>query len=136
MNGYDKYTKRLDALNGSSVLFAASKVSKQRYSAKRRGIDWKLHTDTTINRIVNSKTCALSGRELIFEIGHPDSPSIDRKNSDLGYTSRNTRIVTTAINIAKNDLTEKEFIGMCCNVAEQHGWINPNNPIIEDCTNE
>jgi hypothetical protein len=130
MNEFDKYTKRLDTLNSDPVLFASSKVSKQKYSAKKRGIDWELHTDTTINRIVKSKMCALSGRNLIFEIGHPDSPSIDRKNSKLGYTSRNTRIVTTAVNIAKNDLTEKEFIKMCCDVAEHHGYINPDEPLV------
>lgn len=132
MNEYDKYTKRLCTLNSDSVLFASSKVSKQKYAAKKRGIDWELHTDTIINRIVKSKKCALSGRTLIFEVGHSDAPSIDRKNSNLGYTSRNTRIVTTAVNIAKNDLTEKEFIKMCCDVAEQHGWVNPDKPIMKE----
>lgn len=132
MNEYDKYTKRLDTLNSDPVSFASLKVSKQKYAAKKRGIEWQLHTDTTINRIVRSKECAISGRKLIFEIGHPDAPSIDRKNSKLGYTSRNTRIVTTSINIAKNDLTEKEFIKMCCDVAEKNGWLNPNKPIIEE----
>lgn len=129
---YNEYSKRLNTLNTNSFSFASNRVSKQKYAAKRRGIDWELDHETTIDRIVRSKKCALSGRELIFEIGHPDSPSIDRKNSDLGYTSRNTRIVSAVVNIAKNDLSEKEFIKMCCDVARMNGWVDPNEPLIKD----
>jgi hypothetical protein len=132
MDGREKYKKYRDSLNNNLVRFASNRVSKQKHAAKKRGIDWDLDDKTIINKIVRSKTCALSGRKLIFKIGHPDSPSIDRKNSDLHYSSRNTQIVTTAINIGKNDQTKKEFIKMCCDVARMNGWIDPNEPLIKD----
>jgi hypothetical protein len=123
MNGYDKYTRILELTNGDPWRIAGNRVSKQQYAARTRGIEWKLDRERTVRRIAQSTHCALSGRRLVFEIDNIDSPSIDRKNSDRGYTSRNTQIVTSAVNKAKHDLTEQEFIDMCCDVAKKHGWV-------------
>lgn len=123
MDEYDKYTRLLELTNGDPWRFSSLKVSKQRYNAKRRGIDWTLNDDRLIKKIAESTHCAISGRELQFEINNIDSPSIDRKNSNLGYSARNVQIVTTAINKAKMDLSDAEFIKLCCDVAANNGWV-------------
>ena len=125
MNGYDKYTRYLELINGDPWKIAALKVSKQRYAAKRRDIDWNLNDEKTIKKIAQSTHCAISGRKLVFEIDNKDSPSIDRIKNHLGYTARNTQIVTSAVNRAKNTLTDQEFVQMCCDVAAKQGWKKP-----------
>jgi len=132
MNEFDKYTRHLDRTNGDPWRIASLRVSKQKYAAKKRGLDWTLNDNIVINKIAKSTRCALSGRALVFEIDNIDSPSIDRKKNHLGYTARNIQIVTSAVNKAKNVLSDQEFIQMCCDVAEKHGWLNPNKPIIEE----
>jgi hypothetical protein len=132
MNEYDKYTRHLELTNGDPWRIASLRVSKQKYAAKTRNLDWTLNYDVVVKKIANSTHCALSGRELVFEVDNIDSPSIDRKKNHLGYTPRNIQIVTSAVNKAKNTLSDQEFIEMCCNVAEKHGWINPNKPIMKE----
>jgi hypothetical protein len=127
MNEFEKYTRLLELTNGDPLRLASLRVSKQKYSASARGIKWKLDTDVTIKRIATSTHCAISGRPLIFEIGHKDVPSIDRKDSNKGYTKRNTQIVSSSVNRAKNTLTDQEFVEMCCSVAEKNGWIPPQS---------
>jgi len=44
--------------------------------------------------------------------------SIDRINSDLGYTKENIQLVGAMINRMKSDLTNNEFIGFCSVISE------------------
>jgi len=124
-------TRLLELTNGNPWRLASIRVSKQKNAAATRGIDWDLNRDSIVKRIATSTHCAISGRPLVFEIGHKDVPSIDRKNSLKGYTSRNTQIVSSSVNIAKNNLTDREFVEMCCNVAEKHGWLAPDIPLVD-----
>jgi hypothetical protein len=39
--------------------------------------------------------------------------SIDRINSDKGYTKKNVQLVCADVNVAKNDLKQKDFIKLC-----------------------
>ena len=119
-----KQQKRLEKVNSDPYAFASTKYTKRRSSAlKERGIAWRLDKEKTIKKIVESKTCALSGRTLVFTIGHDDSPSIDRINSNNGYTKSNIQIVTSRVNVAKNNMTDEEFIKMCVDVARHQGYI-------------
>jgi hypothetical protein len=110
-----------DTLNDDHYRFAANKYSKQQSSALlKRGLAWRLDKEKTIKLIAESTVCAHSGRTLVHKIGHPDAPSIDRINSNNGYTKKNIQIVATSINLAKRDMTDEEFIQMCCDVADYH----------------
>jgi hypothetical protein len=129
MDEFDRYTRRLELTNGDPWRLARLRVPKQRYAAGKRGIDWDLDIEATVKRIATSTHCAISGRPLVFEISHKDVPSIDRKNSLKGYTRSNTQIVSSCVNIAKNKLTDQEFVEMCCDVAKMNGWIQPNTPL-------
>lgn len=116
-----RYQKVKKNLNSNKKSFASNKYSKQMSKAKLvRNIEWSLDREKTVQMLVETEFCSLSGRKLIFKIGHKDSPSIDRINSKKGYSSRNIQIVSTAVNQAKNDLTDKEFIKLCCDVADYH----------------
>jgi hypothetical protein len=115
------YSRAVERMNSDPASLAARRYSKQMSAAKNeRGIPWDLDKEKTIKRITETKICNLSGRSLVFKIGHPDVPSIDRKNSKLGYTPRNIQITSAQINKSKGEMTDKEFVAMCRQVAEYH----------------
>ena len=62
--------------------------------------------------------CALSGMPITLKTHDPYRVSPDRKNSKKGYIKGNIQFVAACVNIAKNDLTTKEFLKMCKAVAE------------------
>jgi len=60
--------------------------------------------------------CALS--QIVFDIKSEwDKPSLDRIDSDKGYTLNNIRLVTWRVNHCKGSLTDAEFTDMCIDVA-------------------
>jgi hypothetical protein len=63
------------------------------------------------------KKCALSGREIYL---HKDSDtitaSVDRINSNVGYTMDNIQIVHKDINKAKQNMTDHDFYILCKDV--------------------
>lgn len=68
-------------------------------------------------------TCAYSGRPLSFEINQPDRISIDRIDSNKGYTKDNIQFLTTQVNYNKRDSTEDDFMLMVRDV--YHTWAKP-----------
>jgi hypothetical protein len=60
--------------------------------------------------------CALSGIPVLFGI----NASVDRIDSDKGYTKDNIQIVLSVVNIMKRDIPEDLFIMLCKNIAERH----------------
>ena len=61
--------------------------------------------------------CAYSGRQMTLEAGRLNTVSIERINSDVGYTPENTILVCQAINRMKSDFDLSEFYGLCRDVA-------------------
>lgn len=62
--------------------------------------------------------CALT--EVPFDEGH--RPSVDRKDSAVGYTQDNVQLVLFEINRMKSDLPQNHFLALCALVAENnHG---------------
>lgn len=118
--GAKLYEQRKLRLNSDPALFVANKISKQKDAARRRGIPWTLDTDKITQRLLAATHCSISGRKLVFQIGHANHPSIDRKNSKLGYTPRNIQIVSYAANVAKMDASDKDFIQLCIDVVLHH----------------
>ena len=117
------HQNHLKRINEDRKLFAKHKFTKQMSSAKRtRNIPWRLDRDKTVSLIEQAKQCATSGRILVFQVGHPDSPSIDRINSRLGYTKSNIQIVSSAVNRAKMDMSDQEFLQLCLDVVKHNGY--------------
>lgn len=70
--------------------------------------------------------CALSGVDLTVATNATDrkngvtTASIDRVNSDLGYTRENTKFVHKDLNRMKSDFPEPHFVEWCRLVASHH----------------
>jgi len=72
----------------------------------------KSDIDKLIGRqTINGKLyCAATNIILIDSPGHPLRPSLDRIDSNIGYTNSNIRIVSLMYNLAKGKLNDVDFI--------------------------
>jgi hypothetical protein len=87
-------------------------------AAKSRGQEFNL----TIQNIVEcwdkqQHVCAYSGRTMTLEAGKLNTVSIERIDSDIGYTPENTILVCQAINRMKSDFRYDQFYYLCRDVA-------------------
>ena len=88
------------------------KLIRMKKRAKKRGLDFNLDIkwlDEKFSRIV----CEATGVDFIINddvIINPNHPSIDRIDSNKGYTKDNCRIVTMIYNVAKGDQSEEVLI--------------------------
>jgi hypothetical protein len=71
-------------------------------------------------------TCAYSGRLMTLEAGKLNTVSIERIDSNVGYTPENTILVCQAINRMKSDFEFDDFYDLCRDVAEFLGDDNLN----------
>ena len=62
--------------------------------------------------------CAYSGRLMTLEAGHLNTVSIERIDSNVGYTPENTILVCQAINRMKSDFEFDDFYELCRDVAK------------------
>lgn len=65
--------------------------------------------------------CAITGWPMTMELANGvvhTNCSIDRVDSKLGYVVGNVQLVCRAANIAKNSLTQDEFVSLCAAVLE------------------
>jgi hypothetical protein len=106
-----------------------------RHNAKKRAK--KLDIEITCEDIKNlykkqNGLCALSGMTMTRDsymtkgnqhIINKMNISIDRINSDLGYTKDNIQLVSAMINRMKSDLTSKEFIDFCSIISNYNKTI-------------
>lgn len=117
------YTKAYYDLNSDhirEVKIANREVGKPGYiasikrSAKKRGIPCELSSSDIKNILEESNmVCALSGLPLSDDVGHPHKASIDRKDSELGYTYDNCQVISKTLNYMKRDLPQSEFYRLC-----------------------
>lgn len=90
-------------------------LSRLRNGAKRR----KLHFDITLEDIFNvykkqGFMCAFSGIPVSFD----KDASVDRIDSDLGYTTDNIQVVHKDLNMMKRNINNELFIQWCILVAK------------------
>ncbi len=90
-------------------------------SAKTREIQFDIKIQQAWSQFVKQgRRCALSGIPLTFGKTNKDenaNASLDRKDSNLGYTKDNIQWVTKEINVMKMDLVERDFVRLCKAVA-------------------
>ena len=53
--------------------------------------------------------CAITGIEMTHDKKHPNTASLDRIDSNLGYIKENCQFVCFSINMAKHKFSAKEF---------------------------
>ena len=77
--------------------------------AKKKQIPFSLDLDWIIDRLVNGR-CEATGIRFDYEPGCPYAPSIDRKNSNGGYTPENCQIVIVQYNLAKGRWSHETLV--------------------------
>jgi hypothetical protein len=108
---------RNERINSDPEKFVNYTYSSLAQGAGSRGYAFNLSKKQLRNLLFENKTCALSGRELVFQQKNPNKASVDRINNRLGYSVKNCQIVSSQINRHRLDLSVEEFIKMCCEVA-------------------
>jgi hypothetical protein len=118
-----KYKERTQRANNDRVVFSKRRFAEQKSKARnKRKIPFRLDKQKTVDSMVATDHCSISGRELVFMVGHPDCPSIDRIDSKKGYTKSNIQITSAVVNRSKMDLTTDEFVQLCLDVVRHHGY--------------
>jgi hypothetical protein len=79
-------------------------------NAKKRGIVWDLTFDDIKDMPM---TCFYSEMELTLKPNQLNTISLDRKNSDLGYTKTNVVFASAKINRMKSDMSINDFLMLC-----------------------
>lgn len=70
--------------------------------------------------------CAYSGRQMTLDAGFLNTVSIERIDSKVGYTAKNTILVCQAINRMKSNFSFDEFYELCSEVTQFLGDKNLN----------
>lgn len=70
--------------------------------------------------IAQNRKCALTGIELTLWTGIKDygTASLDRINSNIGYTKDNCQWIHKSVNLCKHVLNNEEFISLCMDVVK------------------
>jgi len=72
--------------------------------------------------------CAYTGREMTLKPGLPDTMSIERIDSALGYFEDNCVLVCLAVNRMKSDLAPETFFEMCRDVVR---WLGDDDGVLQ-----
>ena len=100
-------------------------LQNARKSAAKRQQEFAI----TVNDVVacwqeQNGICVYSGRKMTLDAGQLNTVSIERINSDEGYTPKNTVLVCQAINRMKSDFEFDDFYNLCRDVADFLGDEN------------
>lgn len=83
----------------------ANFYSRKVESCVKRNIPFEL-SFAQVRRLLKKKTCHYTGIKLTHRSQLPNSWTLDRINSKLGYTKENTVVCSHSINQLKNELLE------------------------------
>lgn len=115
------------SVNVALAMDGWSSVAIQRVYAsaglrRKRGLDCAIDIDSAWldSRIAEiGYRCELSGVKFNMDDSRsPAHPSIDRIDSNLGYTKNNCQIVCCSLNYAKNNRTQAEFVAFLAKLRE------------------
>lgn len=90
-------------------------LRKAKDRANKKGLECTLTKEWIETRLPAG--CEVTGLPFVYAMGsakrhNPWSPSIDRKNSNEGYTPDNCRLVVWMYNVAKSTWTDEEVLIM------------------------
>lgn len=87
--------------------------NKRRNQRNRNNMAFSINIDDVEKLILSQNNrCVYSGNVLVWSSNHLNTASIDRIDSDYGYTAENIQLVTKTINAMKSDMTEETFLKM------------------------
>lgn len=94
-------------------------IAKIKAGAKKRKLEYNLNIEYLWELfLIQNRKCALSGRELYFARTKLDeqTASLDRIDSTKGYIEGNIQWLHKDINMAKQSLSQNEFIFLCSEI--------------------
>jgi hypothetical protein len=98
-------------------------MTRLRAGARHRGHDISISVEDLESILIRQNfKCALTGRDLKFGYIPREeyTLSVDRIDSDKGYTLDNIQIVHQMVNMCKQGYDQEEFIKMCKEIAERN----------------
>ncbi len=115
----NKMINDYDIKNNSFTRIIQSKVANAKCTSRNKGYEFNLNSEyvTELYKLQNGK-CAYSGIEMNNKDNDLYQLSIDRVNSDLGYTKNNIKLCCWVFNLMKRDHSETLFIKLCTNVVD------------------
>lgn len=126
------YFKKLKYQNPVNATF----INEIKERANKKGIEFNISCEILLKLFIQqNQSCFFCNRKIILlssskeyhdtrkEIEHV---SVDRIDSSKGYVENNIQLACKACNIAKNTMTNKEFIKLCYNIVTKHN-INQVN---------
>ena len=103
--------------------FTQELFKQSREGARKRKIKFSLTRDNIYTLLENSKgKCAISGMDMSTHFNCLLKASVDRIDSNKGYTMNNVQIVASIVNKSKNVLSDAEYVEMCVTVARNNGY--------------
>jgi hypothetical protein len=88
-------------------------------AAKKRNQEFSLEISDIVSFWHNQQMiCAYSGLLMTLETCKLNTVSIERINSDIGYTKANTILVCNAINRMKSNFSYEDFYLLCSSVTQ------------------
>lgn len=126
-DGLQTYCKNCQIINsqnyykkGGKDVFFKRLYKDLRRNAKSRNIDVLIDINDIIQLYEKNKTCSISGIEMTTLFIPNEgrwkrihNVSIDRIDSNLGYTKNNIQLVCSIVNTMKWDLNQNNFLTMC-----------------------
>jgi hypothetical protein len=89
------------------------RVESAKHRSKRNNLVFELTDDIVKTKIdLQGGLCYISKQPLSYKENDWNSISLDRLDSNLGYTIDNTIVVTKFVNISKNNLSLDEYINL------------------------
>ena len=125
-SGHTKSCGCVSIGNRTGGIYISSTVySHIKNNAFARNLEFALDINFLDDLLKNQNfKCAISGQELIY--GYHKmidiTCSLDRIDSSKGYTKCNVQWVHKNINMAKQGMTQKDFIQMCKDVTKYNGY--------------
>ena len=112
-----EYIKKQKEWRSTNILHY--RVESAKHRAKRHKIPFELTDEIVKEKIENQGgLCFISKQPLTFLENDWSSMSLDRLDSNLGYTIQNTIIVTKFVNNSKNNLSLDEYLNLIKLVCE------------------
>lgn len=96
-------------------------VCKATYRKRNDGVCESDLTDDYLYDLYKKQNglCIYTGTKMLLKKGHPATISIDKIVPDKGYVQGNVQWICWAVNRAKGDLKESEFLRMCKVITER-----------------
>lgn len=127
------WKESIDKLNSEPKSWLNCMFNNAKHKARKKNIEFSITHDDFVNLIVKTNgLCSVTGIPFVLNTGdesrvHPYKPSLDRKNSYLGYSEDNCRITCYCVNLAMNQWGEDVLETMALSYVSNKYKVNDIN---------